>query len=86
MYCCRGLPAKRGNGSVGIVKQVVGNLILEGNGKWDYIMLVELETLFETGLGVLLDQVILFLLRQQKAPGQLCKSRLSNLDRIRISF
>lgn len=49
-------------------------------------MLVELETLFETGFGVLLDQVILFLLRQQKAPEQLWKPRLSGLDRIRIGF
>lgn len=49
-------------------------------------MLVELETLFETGLGVLLYQVILFLLRQQKAPEQLWKSRLSNVEGMGISF
>jgi len=34
-------------------------------------MLVELEALFETGLGELINQIILFRLRQQKAPGQL---------------
>ena len=49
-------------------------------------MLIELETRFETGLGVLINQVILFLLRQQKAPGQLREPRLSNLDRIRTGF
>jgi len=34
-------------------------------------MLVELEAISETGLGVLFNQVILFLLRHQEAPGQL---------------
>jgi hypothetical protein len=36
-------------------------------------MLVELEAVSETGLGVLLNQVILFLLRGQGTPGQLWK-------------
>lgn len=36
-------------------------------------MLVELEAFFETGPGVLLNQVILFLLCHQGAPGQLWK-------------
>ena len=36
-------------------KLAVSDLTPEGNRKWDYFMLVELETLFETGLGVLIN-------------------------------
>lgn len=51
----------------------LGDLTLLGNWKTIYSMLVELETIFETGLGVSIDQVILFILRHQWAPMQLQK-------------
>lgn len=55
----------------------VSDLTPDGNRRMNYFMLVELETLFETGLDVLIDQVILFLLRQQRAPEQLWKLQLT---------
>jgi hypothetical protein len=40
---------------------------------WNYFVLVELETIPETGLGVLINQVILVFLRHQAAQGYLCE-------------
>ena len=74
MHHCRGLPAKRGSGS--IRETGYYDFILEGYRKRNHLVLVELETVFETGLGELVDQVILFFLRQQKAPRQLRKPQL----------
>jgi len=74
MYHCRELPAKRGGGSR---RANVSGLSLEGDGKWDYSMLVELETILETGLGESINNVVLFRLGQQRAPLQLWKSQLS---------
>ena len=39
----------------------------------DYSTLVELEAVFEAGLCVLLNQIVLFLLGHQRTPGQLWK-------------
>ena len=67
MRHCRGAPAKRDNGSA--KKLVVNNLVPEYVLEWNYFVLVELETIPETGLSVLINQVILFFLRHQRAQG-----------------
>lgn len=55
----------------------VSDPTLEGDRRWYYPVLVELETLPETGLCELVNNVVLFCLCQQRAPGQLWKSWLS---------